>query len=318
MNGALEKMVLAIFFSFAVLYMLFLFPYIELCRTGKYDGSITVSGNYTDWEITEARTSIYTCRVDGERRYTVSEMWLNGKRFGMDCPALTPGKEVTAEDYDGNFWYVFLPQEQARIPAQRFKTALFALPAYPCVLSGVYWFYWRPRLIAEKEASAAAKEKFQEKVREMEELKSAIFSDKKEVEENSQKGEEERILFMEDYTGNSATALESKALEFQREKEELRKKEENERKIAEKVDGAMRYYMRRDKLRKALEAEENRTGIKVPFLIWLRYGIASITPSDDGELPDTSESPNELPEVTYYRKFAEDLLTKLRAEDGDL
>ena len=236
----------------------------------------------------------------------------------MDCPALTPGKEVTAEDYDGNFWYVFLPQEQARIPAQRFKTALFALLAYLCVLSGVYWFYWRPRLIAEKEASAAAKEKFQEKVREMEELKSAIFSDKKEVEENSQKGEEERILFMEDYTGNSATALESKALEFQREKEELRKKEENERKIAEKVDGAMRYYMRRDKLRKALEAEENRTGIKVPFLIWLRYGIASITPSDDGELPDTSESPNELPEVTYYRKFAEDLLTKLRAEDGDL
>ena len=318
MNGALEKMVLAIFFSFAVLYMLFLFPYIELCRTGKYDGSITVSGNYTDWEITEARTSIYTCRVDGERRYTVSEMWLNGKRFGMDCPALTPGKEVTAEDYDGNFWYVFLPQEQARIPAQRFKTALFALLSYLCVLSGVYWFYWRPRLIAEKEASAAAKEKFQEKVREMEELKSAIFSDKKEVEENSQKGEEERILFMEDYTGNSATALESKALEFQREKEELRKKEENERKIAEKVDGAMRYYMRRDKLRKALEAEENRTGIKVPFLIWLRYGIASITPSDDGELPDTSESPNELPEVTYYRKFAEDLLTKLRAEDGDL
>lgn len=242
MNGALEKMVLAIFFSFAVLYMLFLFPYIELCRTGKYDGSITVSGNYTDWEITEARTSIYTCRVDGERRYTVSEMWLNGKRFGMDCPALTPGKEVTAEDYDGNFWYVFLPQEQARIPAQRFKTALFALLSYLCVLSGVYWFYWRPRLIAEKEASAAAKEKFQEKVREMEELKSAIFSDKKEVEENSQKGEEERILFMEDYTGNSATALESKALEFQREKEELRKKEENERKIAEKVDGAMRYY----------------------------------------------------------------------------
>ena len=66
MNGALEKMVLAIFFSFAVLYMLFLFPYIELCRTGKYDGSITVSGNYTDWEITEARTSIYTCRVDGD------------------------------------------------------------------------------------------------------------------------------------------------------------------------------------------------------------------------------------------------------------
>ena len=318
MNGALEKMVLAIFFSFAVLYMLFLFPYIELCRTGKYDGSITVSGNYTDWEITEAETDIYTSRIDGERRYAVSEMWLNGKRFGMDCPALTPGKEVTAEDYDGNFWYVFLPQEQARIPAQRFKTALFALLSYLCVLSGVYWFYWRPRLIAEKEASAAAKEKFQEKVREMEELKSAIFSDKKEVEENSQKGEEERILFMEDYTGNSATALESKALEFQREKEELRKKEENERKIAEKVDGAMRYYMRRDKLRKALEAEENRTGIKVPFLIWLRYGIASITPSDDGELPDTSESPNELPEVTYYRKFAEDLLTKLRAEDGDL
>ena len=238
MDRTLGKMVIAIFFSFTVLYMLFLFPYIELCRTGKYDGSITVSGNYTDWEITEARTSIYTCRVDGERRYTVSEMWLNGKRFGMDCPALTPGKEVTAEDYDGNFWYVFLPQEQARIPAQRFKTALFALLAYLCVLSGVYWFYWRPRLIAEKEASAAAKEKFQEKVREMEELKSAIFSDKKEVEENSQKGEEERILFMEDYTGNSATALESKALEFQREKEELRKKEENERKIAEKVDDA--------------------------------------------------------------------------------
>ena len=76
MNGTLRKMVLAIFFSFAVLYMLFLFPYVELCRTGKYDGSITVSGNYTDWEITEARTSIYTCRVDGERRYTVSEMWL--------------------------------------------------------------------------------------------------------------------------------------------------------------------------------------------------------------------------------------------------
>ena len=48
MNGTLRKMVLAIFFSFAVLYMLFLFPYVELCRTGKYDGSITVSGNYTD------------------------------------------------------------------------------------------------------------------------------------------------------------------------------------------------------------------------------------------------------------------------------
>ena len=127
MNRTLGKMVIAIFFSFAVLYMLFLFPYVELCRTGKYDGSITVSGNYTDWEITEARTSIYTCRVDGDRRYAVSEMWLNGKHFGMDCPALTPGKEVTAEDYDGNFWYVFLPQEQARIPAQRFKTALFAL-----------------------------------------------------------------------------------------------------------------------------------------------------------------------------------------------
>ena len=318
MRKTMTGMAVAVLFSFAALYVAFLSPYVELCRTGKYDGSITVSGNYTDWEITEARTSIYTCRVDGERRYAVSEMWLNGKHFGMDCPALTPGKEVTAEDYDGNFWYVFFPSEQARIPAQRFKTALFTLLAYLCVLFGVYWFYWRPKLIAEKGASAVAKEKFQEKVREMEELKSASFSDKKEVEENSQKGEEERILFMEDYTGNSATALESKALEFQREKEELRKKEENERKIAGKVDGAMRDYMRRDKLRKALEAEENRTGIKVPFLIWLRYGIASITPSDDGELPDTSESPNELPEVTYYRKFAEDLLTKLRAEDGDL
>ena len=211
MNGTLRKMVLAIFFSFAVLYMLFLFPYVELCRTGKYDGSITVSGNYTDWEITEARTSIYTCRVDGERRYAVSEMWLNGKHFGMDCPALTPGKEVTAEDYDGNFWYVFLPQEQARIPAHRFKTALFALLAYLCILSVVYWFYWRPRLIAEKESSAMAKEKFQEKVREMEEVKSAIFSGKKESEENPQ---DEVYLYLEDFEGNPTRVPQSNAKEF--------------------------------------------------------------------------------------------------------
>ena len=221
MNRTLGKMVIAIFFSFAVLYMLFLFPYVELCRTGKYDGSITVNGNYTDWEITEARTSIYTSRVDGERRYTVSEMWLNGKRFGMDYPALTPGKEVTAEDYDGNFWYVFLPQEQARIPAHRFKTALFALLSYLCVLSGVYWFYWRPRLIAEKESSAMAKEKFQEKVREMEEVKSAIFSGKKEIEENPQ---DEVYLYLEDFEGNPTRVPQSNAKEFLAEMEKARER----------------------------------------------------------------------------------------------
>ena len=84
MRKTMTGMAVAVLFSFAALYVAFLSPYVELCRTGKYDGSITVSGNYTDWEIIEARTSIYTCRVDGERRYAVSEMWLNGKHFGMD------------------------------------------------------------------------------------------------------------------------------------------------------------------------------------------------------------------------------------------
>ena len=55
----------------------------------------------------------------------------------------------------------------------------------------MYWFYWRPRLIAEKDASAVAKEKFQEKVREMEQLKSAIFSDKKDPTEPAQEVEED-------------------------------------------------------------------------------------------------------------------------------
>ena len=225
MRKTMTGMAVAVLFSFAALYVAFLSPYVELCRTGKYDGSITVSGNYTDWEIIEARTSIYTCRVDGERRYSVSEMWLNGKHFGMDCPALTPGKEVTAEDYDGNFWYVFFPSEQARIPAQRFKTALFTLLAYLCVLFGVYWFYWRPKLIAEKGASAVAKEKFQEKVREMEELKSSIFSDKKEVAEKPQKEEKkERIFVMEDYAGTPTSVLESKIPEFLKSQAELRRK----------------------------------------------------------------------------------------------
>ena len=143
----------------------------------------------------------------------------------MDCPALTPGKEVTAEDYDGNFWYVFFPSEQARIPAQRFKTALFTLLAYLCVLFGVYWFYWRPKLIAEKGASAVAKEKFQEKVREMEELKSSIFSDKKEVAEKPQKEEKkDRIFVMEDYAGTPTSVLESKIPEFLKSQAELRRK----------------------------------------------------------------------------------------------
>ena len=313
MNGTLRKMVLAIFFSFAVLYMLFLFPYVELCRTGKYDGSITVSGNYTDWEITEARTSIYTCRVDGDRHYAVSEMWLNGKHFGMDCPALTPGKEVTAEDYDGNFWYVFLPQEQARIPAQRFKTALFALLSYLCVLSGVYWFYWRPRLIAEKEPSAVAKEKFQEKVREMEQLKSSIFSDKKDPTEPAQEVEEDPFADI----FRIHTPEEREKLRASETPEERKAREaENKKKMMAVIVGMNKSIERRKKIQQALIDESERTGLIVPFEIQVRYGQAHFLPADDNEPLDTSEKPNESPEMAYYRRFAENLNKQLIEEQN--
>lgn len=293
MNGTLRKMVLAIFFSFAVLYMLFLFPYVELCRTGKYDGSITVSGNYTDWEITEARTSIYTCRVDGERRYAVSEMWLNGKHFGMDCPALTPGKEVTAEDYDGNFWYVFLPQEQARIPAHRFKTALFALLAYLCILSVVYWFYWRPRLIAEKESSAMAKEKFQEKVREMEEVKSAIFSGKKESEENPQ---DEVYLYLEDFEGNPTRVPQSNAKEFLAEMEKAR----------ERIKQGLPPFEEREPTQEELEAKErSRIEDLKRFVLMMREHPEYL------ENLRQSMTPEKFEAGMARLKAAEDELTKL-------
>ena len=70
-----------------------------------------------------------------------------------------------------------------------------------------------------------AKEKFQEKVREMEELKSANFSDKKEVAEKPQKEEKkERIFVMEDYAGTPTSVLESKIPEFLKSQAELRRK----------------------------------------------------------------------------------------------
>ena len=58
--------------------------------------------------------------------------------------------------------------------------------------------------------------------------------------------------------------------------------------------------------------EEKQTGMKVPFLRWLRFGSASVMPEGGEEMPETSEQPNEPPEMTYYRRFEENFMPEVR------
>ena len=75
---------------------------------------------------------------------------------------------------------------------------------------------------------------------------------------------------------------------------------------------------REQKLREALLSEEKRTGLEIPFLLKLRYGLAFVLPPEGEDPPDTSESENESPEMAYYRRFAENLMSKLESEQENL
>ena len=89
-------------------------------------------------------------------------------------------------------------------------------------------------------------------------------------------------------------------------------KAENDRRWSELMWYCEKKGQRRQKLREALLAEEKRTGMKVPFELWLRFGIASVMPDENGGMPDTSEQPNEPPEMTYYRRFEENFMPEVR------
>lgn len=210
-------------------------------------------------------------------------------------------------------WYVFFPSEQACIPSQRFKTALFSLLAYLCALSGVYWLYWRPKLTAEKEADAVAKKNYQEKVGEMEELKSAIFSDKKEPTEPAQEVEENPFAdIFRIHTPEEREKLRASETPEERKAREAEKK----KKMLALMVNMNKSAERSQRIQQALIDESKRTGLAVPFEIQVRYGRADFLPADDDKPLDTSEKPNESPEMAYYRRFAENLNKQLIEEQN--
>ena len=90
------------------------------------------------------------------------------------------------------------------------------------------------------------------------------------------------------------------------------RKAENDRRWAELREYCKQKGQRRQKLYEALLEEEKKTGMKVPFLLWLRFGIASVLPEEGEPMPDTSEKPNEPPEMTYYRRFEENFMPEVR------
>ena len=90
------------------------------------------------------------------------------------------------------------------------------------------------------------------------------------------------------------------------------RKAENDRRWAELMEYCKQKGQRRQKLREALLEEEKKTGMKVPFLLWLRFGIASVLLEEGEPMPDTSEKPNEPPEMTYYRRFEENFMPEVR------
>ena len=90
------------------------------------------------------------------------------------------------------------------------------------------------------------------------------------------------------------------------------RKAENDRRKKELLEYCKQKGQRRQKLREALLEEEKNTGLQVPFRLWLRFGIASVMPEEGEEMPDTSEQPNEPPEITYYRRFEENFMPEVR------
>ena len=82
------------------------------------------------------------------------------------------------------------------------------------------------------------------------------------------------------------------------------------------IVGMNKSIERRKKIQQALIDESERTGLIVPFEIQVRYGQAHFLPADDNETLDTSEQPNESPEMAYYRRFAENLNKQLIEEQN--
>ena len=89
-------------------------------------------------------------------------------------------------------------------------------------------------------------------------------------------------------------------------------KAENEKRILERLEYCKQKGQRRQKLYEALLEEEKKTGMKVPFELWLRFGIASVMPEEGEPMPDTSEKPNEPLEMTYYRRLEENFMPEVR------
>ena len=89
-------------------------------------------------------------------------------------------------------------------------------------------------------------------------------------------------------------------------------KAENDRRWAELMEYCKQKGQRRQKLREALLEEEKKTGMKVPFELWLRFGIARVMPKEGEAMPAPSEKPNEPPEMTYYRRFEENFMPEVR------
>ena len=89
-------------------------------------------------------------------------------------------------------------------------------------------------------------------------------------------------------------------------------KAENEKRILERLEYCKQKGQRRQKLYEALLEEEKKTGMKVPFELWLRFGIASVMPEEGEPIPDTSEKPNEPLEMTYYRRLEENFMPEVR------
>ena len=90
------------------------------------------------------------------------------------------------------------------------------------------------------------------------------------------------------------------------------RKAENRKRWEETFEVGKKKGQRRQKLYEALLEEGKKTGMEVPFLLWLRFGIASVLPEEGEEMPDTSEQPNEPPEMTYYRRFEENFMPEVR------
>lgn len=94
------------------------------------------------------------------------------------------------------------------------------------------------------------------------------------------------------------------------------------RKLSEEKKREWQAYMikadkqreRKKKIAEALQAEEKKTGKAIPFTLMMRYGLIHAMPAEDSDLEEWMARDQQLPEMAYYEQMAQELDSKLRAE----